>query len=142
MKPFHILLVEDNEGDIVIATEAIEQMGQVNKISITRDGDEAIEFLELILNAANKNLPDLILLDINLPKKNGYEVLEFIKKDERLKHIPVIVLSTSSSQKDVRKAYSHHANCYITKPDEIAEYFKIMHVIEIFWLSMVKLTVA
>ena len=141
MKPFHILLVEDNEGDIIIATEAIERMEKVNKVSVTRDGDEAIEFLEIILDTANKILPDLILLDINLPKKNGYEVLEFIKRDERLKHIPVIVLSTSSNQKDVRKAYSHHANCYITKPDEIADYFKIMQAIEFFWLSMVKLTI-
>ncbi|MDB5279895.1 MAG: response regulator receiver protein [Ferruginibacter sp.] len=142
MKPFHILLVEDNEGDILIATEAIEQMGRVNKISITRDGDEAIKFLAIILDAAIKNLPDIILLDINLPKKNGYEVLEFIKRNEHLKHIPVIVLSTSSNPKDVRRAYNQHANCFITKPDEISDYFKIMHAIENFWLSLVKLTVS
>lgn len=141
MKPFHILLVEDNEGDILIATEAIEKMGNVNKITIIRDGEEAIRFLGKAFDATYKSKPDLILLDINLPKKSGYEVLAFIKGSEWLKHIPVIILSTSSNQKDIHKAYSQHANCFITKPDDIADYFKIMNAIESFWLSMVKLTV-
>jgi CheY-like chemotaxis protein len=141
MKSFHILLVEDSEGDILIATEAIEGMRDVNKLSVTRDGEEAITFLQKKLDADDNNLPNLILLDINLPKKSGHEVLDFIKKSEGLKHIPVIVLSTSSNQVDISRAYSHHANCFITKPDDIGDYFKIMRVIESFWFSMVKLTV-
>ena len=142
MKQIHILLVEDNEADIFITTEALEQKETVNKISVARDGVEAINFMERgALGAENQNLPDLVLLDINLPKKNGHEVLKYIKNSDRLRHVPVIMLSTSSAESDIRKAYANHANCFITKPVEIGDFFLMINAIENFWFSIVKLPV-
>ena len=100
MKPIHILLVEDNEGDVFLVTEALEEGKVINKISVTRDGKEAMDFLDKKGKYENIQLPDLILLDINLPKKHGHEVLEYIKEKDELKQIPVIMLTTSSSEKD------------------------------------------
>jgi len=137
MKNVHILLVEDNEGDILLTVEALEEGRIANVIEVARDGQEAIDKLEIDLK--NNQLPDLILLDINLPKMNGHEVLERLKETEGLKHIPVIILSTSSSEMDILKSYKNHANCFITKPVEIDEFVKAIESIEDFWFSIVKL---
>lgn len=137
MKNVHILLVEDNEGDILLTVEALEEGRIANKIEVARDGQEAIDKLEK--NLKEQTLPDLILLDINLPKMNGHEVLERLKEAEGLKHIPVIILSTSSSEMDILKSYKNHANCFITKPVEIDEFVNAIESIEDFWFSIVKL---
>lgn len=137
MKNVHILLVEDNEGDILLTVEALEEGRIANKIEVARDGQEAIDKLEK--NLKEQTLPDLILLDINLPKMNGHEVLERLKETEGLKHIPVIILSTSSSEMDILKSYKNHANCFITKPVEIDEFVNAIESIEDFWFSIVKL---
>ena len=139
MKPIHILLVEDNEGDIFLVTEALEEGKIVNKISVTKDGKEAIDFLEKKGKYQNADRPDLILLDINLPKKNGFEVLEHIKAQKNLKQIPVLMLTTSSSEKDISMSYKNHANCFITKPVDVENFLKVVYSIENFWISIVTL---
>jgi CheY-like chemotaxis protein len=139
MIQIHILLVEDNEGDIFLTKEALGEGKIVNKISIARDGEEGIDFLEKKGQFVNAELPDLILLDVNLPRKNGHEVLKYIKESPRLKHIPVIMLTTSCSEKDIIQSYKHHANCFITKPVEVDDFFKVIASIENFWITVVKL---
>jgi len=139
MNSIHILLVEDNEGDIFLITEALEEGKIVDKISVTKDGKEAIDFLEKKEKYKNEETPDLILLDVNLPKKNGHEVLEYIKTAENLKQIPVIMLTTSSSDKDVLLSYKNHANCFITKPLDVNNFLTIVSSIESFWINIVKL---
>lgn len=139
MNSIHILLVEDNEGDIFLITEALEEGKIVDKISVTKDGKEAIDFLEKKEKYKNEETPDLILLDVNLPKKNGLEVLEYIKTAENLKQIPVIMLTTSSSDKDVLLSYKNHANCFITKPLDVNNFLTIVSSIESFWINIVKL---
>jgi CheY-like chemotaxis protein len=137
MKNVNILLVEDNEGDILLTVEALEEGRIANVINVARDGQEALDKLEVSYHKGQ--LPDLILLDINLPKLNGHEVLEQLKKNEHFKHVPVIILSTSSSEMDILKSYKNHANCFITKPVEIDEFVKAIESIEDFWFSIVKL---
>jgi CheY-like chemotaxis protein len=137
MKNVNILLVEDNEGDILLTVEALEEGRIANVISVARDGQEAIDKLEESFQ--NGQLPDLVLLDINLPKLIGHEVLEQLKQNEHFKHVPVIILSTSSSEMDILKSYKNHANCFITKPVEIDEFVKAIESIEDFWFSIVKL---
>ena len=139
MKQIHILLVEDNEGDIYLTTEALEAGKIVNKVSVARDGKLAIDFLEKRAPYLDAELPDLILLDVNLPKKNGHEVLKYIKESPRLKYIPVIMLTTSSSEKDILQSYQQYANCFITKPVEVDSFFKVVSSIQNFWISIVKL---
>ncbi len=141
MEPIHILLVEDNEGDIFLTTEAFENGKVFTELSVVRDGKAAIDFLKKEGEYIKVKVPDLLLLDLNLPKKNGFEVLKFLKENNKLKHIPVIVLSTSSAQTDINKCYDNHANCYITKPVDIENLFSIISKIENFWLSIVKLPV-
>ena len=137
MKTINILLVEDNEGDILLTMEAFAEWKTDNKITVAKDGQAAIDFF----NNDNKNkiLTDIVLLDINLPKKNGHEVLKFIKGEEKLKHIPVIMLTTSSSVADINLAYNNHVNCYITKPNEVETFLKVVSAIETFWVYTVKL---
>ena len=139
MKPIHILLVEDNEGDIFLVTEALEEGKIVNKISVAKDGKEAIDFLDRKGKYQNAAMPDLILLDVNLPKKNGHEVLEYIKGQEYLKQIPVIMLTTSSAEKDILLSYKNHANCFITKPVDVDSFLKVIYSIENFWINIVAL---
>lgn len=139
MNPIHTLLVEDNEGDICLTMEALGQWQNSNKTSVARDGKEAIDFLEKRGAYENAGIPDLILLDVNLPKKNGHEVLQYIKRSDQLKHIPVIMLSTSSSEKDILQSYENYANCFITKPAELETFFKVVAGIEQFWISIAKL---
>ena len=140
-KLINILLVEDNEGDILLTMEALESGKLINNIDVTRNGELAISFLMNILENPEKELPELILLDINLPKKNGQDVLHFIKEHDSLKHIPVIMLTTSSNEKDVMASYRNHANCYITKPTDINSFMSIIAKLEEFWISIVKLPV-
>jgi CheY-like chemotaxis protein len=135
----HILMVEDNEGDIVLTLEALKLAKLRNKISVVRDGEEAIDFLYRKGNFAEEPRPHLILLDINLPKMNGKEVLTIIKKDAELKKIPVVILTTSSSEKDILDAYNNYANCYITKPVDLDKFIEVIHTIEDFWISIVQL---
>ena len=132
----HILLVEDNEGDILLTTEAFEESKINPKISIARNGQEALDFLYNTGSFVNSERPDLILLDINMPILNGHEVLEKIKNDDELKKIPVIMLTTSSNQQDIDKAYKNHANSYITKPIEIQDFLNAIIKIEGFWLQL------
>lgn len=139
MRPIHILLVEDNEGDILLTIDAFEEGRISNKISVVRDGNEAIDFLKQSGKYVNRELPDLILLDINLPKKNGHEVLSFIKNTDWLRHIPVIILTTSSSESDIEKAYKNFVSCYITKPIEVNDFLNAISKIEDFWFSIVSL---
>ncbi|MDF3819573.1 response regulator [Leptospira sp. 96542] len=139
MKSAHILLVEDNEGDIVLTTEALEERKIINKISVVKNGKEAIDFLFKQGKYENENSPDLILLDVNLPLKNGHEVLQIIKNDDRTKKIPVIMLTTSSAERDINLSYEYHANCYITKPVEMGTFMEAIYSIEDFWIQLVKL---
>jgi CheY-like chemotaxis protein len=139
MKIAHILLVEDNEGDILLTTEALAESRINNRISVVRDGAAAIDFLQKIARQNKQELPDLILLDVNLPKRNGHEVLSFIKNDESFKHIPVIILTTSSSEKDILSSYNNYANSYITKPIDVDNFLKVITSIENFWISIVQL---
>ncbi|WP_445747884.1 response regulator [Polaribacter sp.] len=132
----HILLVEDNEGDILLTTEAFEESNINSKISVARNGQEALDFLYKTGNFLNAEKPDLILLDINMPILNGHEVLEKIKNDSELKKIPVIMLTTSSNQQDIDRAYKNHANSYITKPIEIQDFLETIQKIEEFWLQI------
>jgi chemotaxis family two-component system response regulator Rcp1 len=137
-KEIHILLVEDNEGDIVLAREALEEAGIKNRITVITDGEKALEYL--FCNDNNRK-PDLILLDMNLPKVNGMEVLAKIKADEALKIIPVVMLTTSTSEQDVLEAYRNYVNCYINKPIDLEEFIVVIKNIESFWLNTVKLPV-
>ncbi|WP_207496733.1 response regulator [Aridibaculum aurantiacum] len=138
MKSIKILLVEDNEGDIVLTQEALSDAKLKNEVVVVRDGAEAMDYL----NDRKPNphlLPDLVLLDINLPKIDGKEVLAAIKNDDLLKKIPVVMLTTSSSEIDIRESYNNHANCFITKPVDLDKFFNVVKVIEDFWITIVKL---
>ena len=139
IQPIHILLVEDNEGDIYLTTEAFESGKFYTELSVVRDGKAAIDFLKQEGDHSYAKEPDLLLLDLNLPKKNGFEVLQFLKQDTKLMHIPVIILSTSSAERDINKCYENHANTYITKPVDVENLFTVISKIENFWLSIVKL---
>jgi two-component system, chemotaxis family, response regulator Rcp1 len=139
LKEIHILLVEDNEGDIVLTIEALKEAKIRNKIDVVRDGEEAIQFLRKEGVYKDSPMPDIIFLDINLPKIDGTEVLSVIKKDEMLKVIPVIMLTTSAAERDIMKSYYNHANCYITKPVDLGKFMEVIHTIKNFWISIVKL---
>jgi len=136
----HILLVEDNEGDIILTLEAFEECKIKTEISVAKNGKEALDFVFKRGAFANVKKPDLILLDINLPIFNGHEVLRQIKTDADLKKIPVIMLTTSSNQKDISDAYEHHCNSYIKKPLEISEFLSAVLKIEEFWLQLTTLS--
>lgn len=141
MNKINILLVEDNEGDIILTKEALFDAKIINDVRVVRDGEEAINYLNHAKNVEKQELPDLILLDINLPKIDGKEVLSFIKNDTILKIIPVVMLTTSSSEMDINDAYNNHANCFIIKPVDINKFFNVVKMIENFWISIVKLPV-
>ena len=134
-----ILLVEDNPGDVRLTKEALKDAKVLNDIYVARDGVEAMEFMHREGSFANVPIPDLILLDLNLPRKDGREVLAEIKKDPKLKHIPIVVLTTSKADEDIIKTYNLHANAYITKPVDINRFVEIMHALEEFWFTIVKL---
>ena len=134
-----ILLVEDNPGDVRLTMEASKENRMYNNINVVSDGVEALAFLRQEAGYASAPRPDLILLDLNLPRKDGRQVLEEIKSDEDLKRIPVIVLTTSQAEEDILRVYGLNANCYITKPVDLNQFIKVVKSIEDFWLSIVKL---
>ncbi|RYY14921.1 MAG: response regulator, partial [Chitinophagaceae bacterium] len=137
-KEVTILLVEDNEGDIILTVEALKMANITNNIVVVRDGEEALNYLYGEGRYAGAESPDLILLDINLPRIDGKEVLTRIKNDENLKFIPVVILTTSDSEKDVMESYNNHANCYITKPVDFNKFMEVIHIIKDFWITLVK----
>lgn len=137
--PIHILLVEDNEGDIVLTIDALNEGRINNKVSVVRDGAEALDFLHKTNGHEQASTPDLILLDINLPKIDGKEVLNQIKNDPLLKKIPVVMLTTSNAASDILDSYQNFANCYITKPVDLTAFLNVIRSIEDFWISVVKL---
>ena len=138
-RTIEILLVEDNPGDARLTLEAFKEGRVLNNLTVMKDGVEALAYLRRQGPYANAKQPDLILLDLNLPRKDGREVLSEIKADERLMKIPVIVLTTSAAEEDIARAYSRHANCYITKPVDLDQFLRVAQSIETFWLSLVKL---
>lgn len=137
MKAVDILLVEDNEGDILLTTEAFEEGRILNTTRVVRDGRSAIDLLSEDLKS--NTLPDLIILDVNIPRMNGHEVLQYIKQHTDLKHIPVIMLTTSSTESDIIRSYQNHANCFITKPVEALDFMNAISKIEDFWINIVQL---
>ena len=138
-RPIEILLVEDNPGDVRLTMEAFKEAKVRNHISSVGDGEEALLFLRRKGKYAEVARPDIVLLDLNLPKKDGREVLAEVKEDPNLKRIPVVILTTSQAEQDVLKSYNLHANCYITKPVKLEEFIGVAKSIEDFWLSIVKL---
>jgi CheY-like chemotaxis protein len=137
--PIEILLVEDNPGDMRLTKEALKEGKVYNNLHWARDGVEALEFLRRDGKHAKAPRPDIILLDLNLPKKDGREVLSVIKSDDQLKHIPVVVLTTSKAEEDVVRSYNLHANCYVTKPVDLEKFISVVHAIDRFWLTVVTL---
>ncbi len=138
-KPVTILLVEDNEGDVGLVEEVFEEAKIRNILHVAEDGEEAMLFLHKEGPYTDVPTPDIILLDLNLPQKDGREVLEEIKTDEHLKRIPVVVLTTSKAEEDILKSYNLHANSYITKPVDFDQFIKVIRAIEDFWLEVVRL---
>ncbi|MDY6833612.1 MAG: response regulator [Chloroflexota bacterium] len=138
-RPVEILLVEDNPGDVRLTQEAFKEGGVKNNLHVAKDGVDALDFLRRNGKYESAVRPDIILLDLNLPRKDGREVLAEIKEDAALRRIPVVVLTTSRSETDVMRVYDLHANCYIPKPVELDEFMKVVSGIESFWLSIVKL---
>lgn len=134
-----ILLVEDNPGDARLAQEALKESKVTNNLSIVTDGEQAIDFLNREGEYSNAPVPDLIFLDLNLPKKDGREVLADIKSNEALRRIPVVVLTTSEADEDILKSYDLHANCYVTKPLDFDQFKKAIISLNEFWFSIVKL---
>lgn len=139
MEVIEILLVEDNLGDIRLTQEALRDTGMSNRLHIVRDGVEAMQFLHCEGKHEQATRPDLILLDLNLPRKDGREVLQDIKSDKDLRRIPVVVLTSSEADEDILKSYNLHANCYITKPVDLHRFITIVKSIEHFWFQIVKL---
>ena len=138
-KEISILLVEDNEGDILLTLEALKEAKIYNNINVVRDGDEALQYLNKEGKYEDVETPDLILLDINLPKMDGIEVLGKIKTNEHLMVIPVVMLTTSDSEKDIFQSYQSHANCYITKPVNFENFMDVIQTIKDFWINIVQL---
>lgn len=138
-RPIEILLVEDNPTDRLLTQAALEQAKIVNHLHVAEDGVEALQFLRGDGDFAGKPRPDLLLLDLNLPRKDGREVLAEIKADESLRLIPTVVLTTSEAEEDVLRAYGLHANCYITKPVDFEAFTAVVRSIETFWFAVVTL---
>jgi two-component system, chemotaxis family, response regulator Rcp1 len=138
-RPIEILLVEDNPGDVRLTMEALKEGRVTNHLQIAMDGEEAMDILRRQGKYSDAVRPDLILLDLNLPKKDGREVLVEIKSDDLFKTIPVVVLTMSKAEEDILRTYLHHANCYITKPIDMDQFLGVMKQIENFWLTVVKL---
>jgi len=137
--PINILLVEDNPGDVRLTQEALKESKVLNSLEVVHDGVEALAFLRREDRFADAPSPDLILLDLNMPRKDGREVLAEIKSDDILRRIPVVVLTISEAEEDVLKTYDLHANCYITKPLDLDKFGTVVKTIEDFWMTIVKL---
>lgn len=138
-RPIEILLVEDNPGDVRLTQEALKENKVANNLHVVNNGIEAVAFLNRENSYTAVPRPDLILLDLNLPKKDGREVLADIKSDMHLRQIPVVVLTTSDAEEDISKAYDLHANCYVTKPVDLEKFISVVRSIENFWVTIVKL---
>lgn len=138
-RPIEILLVEDSAGDVRLTQESLKESKVHNNLNVVPDGVEALAYLRGQGSYVEMPRPDLILLDLNLPKKDGREVLSEIKADPELKRIPVVILTTSRAEEDILKTYNLHANCYITKPVNLDQFIKVVRAIEDFWLTIVKL---
>jgi CheY-like chemotaxis protein len=134
-----ILLVEDNPGDVLLTREALRDSKMRNRLHVAADGVEALAFLRREGRHAGAPAPDLILLDLNLPRKDGREVLAEVKADPALRHIPVVILTSSQAEQDIARAYDLHANCYVTKPVDLDQFLTIVRSIEQFWFTIVKL---
>jgi CheY-like chemotaxis protein len=139
MRAIEVLMVEDNPGDVRLTREAFKDEKLLVNLHVVEDGEEAIAFLRKKGKYADAPRADLILLDLNLPKKDGREVLAEIKTDEKLKRIPVVVLTTSRAEEDIIRAYNLNANCYITKPVDFEQFTKVVKMVEKFWLTIVTL---
>jgi CheY-like chemotaxis protein len=139
LHPIEILLVEDNPGDSRLAKEALKESKLKNNLYVAEDGVEAMNFLYKTGKYSKMPRPDLVILDLNLPKKDGREVLAEIKNDDNLKRIPVVILTISKAEEDILKTYNLHANCYVTKPLDLDQFMKVVKSIEDFWLTIVKL---
>ncbi|HEX8829835.1 MAG TPA: response regulator [Longimicrobium sp.] len=138
-RPIEVLLVEDNPGDVRLTREALKEGKVHNNLHVAPDGVEALAFLRREGRYADAVRPDLILLDLNLPRKGGREVLEEVKGDPALRHIPVVILTSSQAEQDIARAYDLHANCYITKPVDLDQFITVVKSIEDFWFTVVKL---
>ncbi len=138
-RPVEILLIEDSPGDVRLTREVLKDGKMLNNLNVVGDGVEALAFLARQNQYTNAPRPDLILLDLNLPKKDGREVLAVVKADPSWQRIPVVVLTTSQAEEDILKAYNLHANCYISKPIDLDQFIKVLQTIEDFWLTIVKL---
>ena len=138
-RPIELLLVEDSPGDVDLTIEALKEAKVANKLSVVNDGAKALDFLRRKGTFAGSPRPDLILLDLNLPKIDGRELLKQIKADPDLRRIPVVVLTTSNAEEDIMKSYDYHVNCYITKPVDFEQFMKVIRSIEEFWLTIVAL---
>lgn len=138
-RPIEILLVEDNPGDVRLAVEALRDAKVANHLTTVTDGEAALDFLRRKGQWEKAPRPDLVLLDLNLPRKSGREVLCEVKDDPKLRTIPVVILTTSQAEEDILKAYNCNANCYITKPVDLDQFIKVVRSIEDFWLTIVKL---
>jgi chemotaxis family two-component system response regulator Rcp1 len=139
VRSIEVLLVEDNPGDVRLAMEALKEAKLANHVSVAGDGEEALAFLRKEGKYASAVRPDLILLDLNLPKRDGREVLAEIKKDSDLRRIPVVILTTSTAEEDILKAYNLHANCYVSKPVDFDKFTQVVKQIEDFWFTVVLL---
>ena len=139
MNPIEVLLVEDSEADAVMVEETLLDSKLRMNLSVVHDGVEAMQYLRKEGVYQSRRIPDLVILDLNLPKKDGREVLAEIKEDDRFKQIPVVVLTTSSAEEDIVRSYKLHANCYITKPLDFDQFAKIVANIESFWFTIAKL---
>ena len=139
IKPIDILLVEDNPGDVRLTREALKEGKVLNNLYVAQDGVEAMAFLRREGKYAGAIRPDIILLDLNLPKKDGHEVLADVKSDPDLRRIPVVILTTSKAEEDVLQSYNLHANCFITKPVDLDQFINVVQAVEDFWFTIVKL---
>ena len=139
VRPREILLVEDSPGDVRLTREALKEGDSATHLSVVGDGSEALKFLRREGKYVSVIRPDLILLDLNLPKVSGYEVLYEVKTDPQLRCIPVVVLTTSTAKEDILGSYRLNANCYVTKPLELEQFINVIHAIEVFWLTVVRL---
>jgi chemotaxis family two-component system response regulator Rcp1 len=139
LKPIEILLVDDSAGDVRLAIEALKESRVTNRVNAVSDGVEAMAYLHREGKYRDQPCPDLILLDLNLPRKDGRETLAEIKQDQALKSIPIVILTVSSADEDIIKAYNLYANCYITKPIDLTQFTRIVNAIDDFWFTVVKL---
>lgn len=139
MRSIEILLIEDNPGDVELTRESLNEGRIKNKLNVVIDGEMALDYVYKRGDFEDVSTPDIILLDLNLPKYDGREVLHQIKSDSTLSHIPVIILSSSEAAKDIQESYELHANCFITKPVQLNDFIKVVHMIESFWIDIVKL---